>query len=79
MIDQSQKKEEILLSILDFLNRNGYEKSFEKLQKNANTQYTEQNIKTIENLISTNKIQELIIYINNNIHILNEKKLYYIK
>ena len=79
MIDQSQKKEEILLSILDFLNRNGYEKSFEKLQKNANTQYTEQNIKTIENLISTNKIQELIIYINNNIHISNEKKLYYIK
>ena len=79
MIDQSQKKEEILLSILDFLNRNGYEKSFENLQKKANTEYTEQNIKTIENLITSNKIQELIIYINNNIHISNEKKLYYIK
>ncbi len=56
MIDQSQKKEEILLSILDFLNRNGYEQSFTNLQKRANTQYIEQNIKTIEELISSNKI-----------------------
>ena len=79
MIDQSQKKEEILLSILDFLNRNGYEQSFTNLQKRANTQYIEHNIKTIEELISSNKIPELIIYINNNIHISNETKLYYIK
>ena len=79
MIDQSQKKEEILLSVLDFLNRNGYEQSFSNLQKRANTRYIEQNIKTIEELISSNKIPELIIYINNNIHISNETKLYYIK
>jgi len=79
MIDQSQKKEEILLSILDFLNKNGYEQSFTNLQKKANTPYIEQNIKTIEELISSNKIPELIIYINNNTHISNETKLYYIK
>ena len=79
MIDQNQKKEELLLSILDFLNRNGYTEAFNKLQQKANTKYIEQNKKTIENLISSNKIKELIIYINNNTHISNEKKLYYIK
>ena len=79
MIDQNQKKEELLLSILDFLNKNGYTEAFNKLQQKANTKYIEQNKKTIENLISSNKIKELIIYINNNTHISNEKKLYYIK
>ena len=79
MIDQSHKKEEILLSILDFLERSGYKDSFEKLQQKINLKYIEKNNKAIEELITSNKIPELIIYIKNNIHITNEEKIYYIK
>ena len=79
MIDQSHKKEEILLSILDFLERSGYKESFEKLQQKINLKYIEQNNKAIEDFITSNKIPELIIYIKNNIHITNEEKIYYIK
>ena len=79
MLDKSHKKEEILLSVLEFLERNGYKESFEKLNQKTNYKYTEQNTKKIIDLIKSDKIPELIIYINNNFNIPNEEKIYWIK
>ena len=79
MLDKSHKKEEILLSVLEFLERNGYKESFEKLNQKTNYKYIEQNTKKIIDLIKSDKIPELIIYINNNFYIPNEEKIYWIK
>ena len=79
MIDNSQKKEEILLSVLDFLERNGYKESFEKLKQKAGCNYYEKNKKIVEELINVNKINDLILFIDTNMKISNEEKLYYIK
>ena len=79
MLDKSHKKEEILLSVLEFLERNGYKESFEKLNQKTNYKYTEQNTNKIIDLIKSDKIPELIIYINNNINIPNEEKIHWIK
>ena len=79
MMDKTHKKDEIILSILEFLERNGYKQSFERLQQKINIKYPEQNNKIIENLIISNKIPELITYITNNTFITNEEKLDYIK
>ena len=79
MLDKSQKKEEILLSVLEFLERNGYKDSFEKLKKKAGCKYIEKNQKIVEELLSMNKINDLIIFINTNMKISNEEKVYYIK
>lgn len=78
-MDKTHKKDEIILSILEFLERNGYKQSFEQLQQKINIKYPEQNNKIIENLIISNKIPELITYITNNTFITNEEKLDYIK
>jgi WD40 repeat protein len=79
MIDNSQKKEEILLSVLDFLERNGYKESFEKLKQKVGCNYFEKNKKIVEELINVNKINDLILFIDTNMKISNEEKLYYIK
>ena len=79
MLDKSRKKEEILLSILEFLERNGYKESFDKLNQKTNYQYIEQNTKKIIELIKSDKIPELIVYIKDNIKIPNEEKIYCIK
>ena len=78
-MDKTHKNNEIILSILEFLERNGYKQSFEQLQQKINIKYPEQNNKIIENLIISNKIPELITYITNNTFITNEEKLDYIK
>ena len=79
MMDKSQKKEEILLSVLEFLERNGYKQSFEKLKEKTNCKYIEKNQKTVEDLLKQNKINELISFIDKNMKISNEEKIYYIK
>ena len=79
MMDKSQKKEEILLSVLEFLERNGYKQSFEKLKEKNNCKYIENNQKTVEDLLKENKINELISFIDKNMKIANEEKIYYIK
>ena len=79
MLDNSQKKEEILLSVLDFLERNGYKESYEKLKQKTGCRYVEKNQKIIEELIRVNKINDLIIFIDTNMKISNEEKIYYIK
>ena len=79
MLDKSQKKEEILLSVLDFLERNGYKESYEKLKEKTNCTYIEKNEKMVEELIKQNKINELTTFIENNTKISNEEKIYYMK
>ena len=79
MMDKSQKKEEILLIVLEFLERNGYKESFEKLKEKTNCKYIEKNQKTVEDLLKENKINELISFIDKNMKISNEEKIYYIK
>jgi WD40 repeat protein len=79
MLDKSQKKEEILLSVLDFLERNGYKESYEKLKEKINCKHIEKNEKIVEELIKQNKINELITFIEKNMKISNEEKIYYIK
>ena len=79
MLDKSQKNEEILLSVLDFLERNGYKESFEKLKEKTDCRYIEKNKKIVEELINVNKINDLILFIDTNMKISNEEKLYYIK
>ena len=79
MLTLSQKKEEILLTVLDYLERNGYKESYEKLKQKTGVDYIEQNTKKIEDLFKLGKIKELIAFIKNNNHIPNEEKLYYLK
>ncbi len=79
MMDKSQKKEEILLSVLEFLERNEYKESFEKLKEKTNCKYIENNQKAVEDLLKENKINELISFIDKNMKISNEEKIYYIK
>ena len=78
MLDKSHKKEEILLSILEFLERNGFKQSFDNLSQKANYKNIDQSTKKIEDLIKSDKIQELINYIKNKNQIPNEEKIYYI-
>jgi WD40 repeat protein len=79
MLDKKQKKEDILFSILDFLERNGYKQSFQKLKEKVDCQYIEKNKEIVEGLLKENKIIDLIIFIDKNVKISNEEKLYYIK
>lgn len=79
MLDKKQKKEDILFSILDFLERNGYEQSFQKLKEKIDCKYIEKNKEIVEGLLKENKIKDLIIFIDKNMKISNEEKLYYIK
>jgi len=79
MLDKKQKKEDILFSILDFLERNGYEQSFQKLKEKIDCKYIEKNKEIVEGLLKENKIKDLILFIDKNMKISNEEKLYYIK
>ena len=62
MLDKKQKKEDILFSILDFLERNGYEQSFQKLKAKIDCEYIEKNKENVELLLKENKILDLIIF-----------------
>ena len=73
------KNEDLLLIVLEFLDRNGYKQSFEKLQQKINVKYHDNEIKLIEDLFKTRKIDELIFYINNSTKISSEEKLKIIK
>ena len=79
MIENNHKKEEILLSVLEFLERNGYKESFEKLKQKTGLNYIEKNQIIVEELIKSNKINDLILFIDTNTNISNEEKIYYIK
>ena len=73
------KNDDLLFSVLEFLDRNGYKQSFEKLQKKTGISYAGNDKKMIEDLLHLRKIDELILYIRNNSKIENEEKISYIK
>ena len=78
-MEQFTKKNDLLLSVLEFLNRNGFKQSFEKLQQKTGIYYNDNDIKIIKDLLHSRKIDELIIFIRNNSNIKNEEKMEYIK
>ena len=55
---------ELLLSVLEYLDRNGYKESFEILLNDTGIRYLENIRRTIDELLKQKKIDELIIYIN---------------
>ena len=73
------KNNDLLYSVLEFLDRNGYKQSFEKLQQKTGIYYADNDKKIIEELLHLRKIDELILYIRNNSKIENEEKISYIK
>ena len=79
MLDKSSKNKELLISILDFLKRKKYNKSYEKLQEQTNIKFIEQDNQKIEELVKSDKLDELIMYINNSIQNTNQERMYYIK
>ena len=78
-INKNEKNDDLLLIVLEFLERNGYKQSFEKLQQKAGINYHDNEKKVIEDLLRTRKIDELILYIRNSTQINTEEKLKFIK
>ena len=79
MSNENKPKEEILLSVLEYLDRNGYKESFDILQKNTGLRYLENVKKSIEGLLKEKKIDELIKYINNCNKLNNDERTILIK
>ena len=74
MLDKTQKKEELLLSVLDFLDKNGYKESYEKLKEKTDFNQIEKNQTTARFLLNDHKINELISFIENNMKLTNDEK-----
>ena len=77
--EKYNKNTDILLGVLEFLDRNGFKQSFEKLQKKTGIYYYDNDKKMIEEFLHLRKIEDLILYIRNNTKISNEEKMTYIK
>ena len=78
-MEQFTKNNDLLLRVLEFLDRNIYKQFFEKLKKKTEIYYNDNDIKIIKDLLHSRKIDELIIFIRNNSNIKNEEKMEYIK
>ena len=78
-IEELNKNDDLLLSVLEFLDGNGFKQSFDKLQQKTGIYYGDNDKKIIEDLLHLRKIDELIFYIRNNSRIENEEKMTYIK
>ena len=79
MSNENKPKEEILLSVLEYLDRNGYKESFDILQQNTGLRYLENVKKTIEDLLKEKKLDDLIKYINNCNKLNNDERTILIK
>ena len=64
MSSDSKPNQELLLSVLEYLDRNGYKESFDILLSNTGIRYMENIRRTIEDLLKQKKLDELIYYIN---------------
>ena len=76
---EGKPKDEILLSVLEYLDRNGYKDSFDILLQNTGLRYLENVKKNIENLLKNRKIDELIIYVNTCNKLNNEERTILVK
>ena len=79
MSNDNKPKDEILLSVLEYLDRNGYKESFDILQQNTGLRYLENVKKTIEDLLKEKKLDELIKYINTCNKLNNDERTILIK
>ena len=74
MSSDSKPNEEILLTVLEYLDRNGYKESFDILLNNTGLRYLEHVKRIIEKLLNQKKIDELITYINSCDKLTKEEK-----
>ena len=79
MSNDNKPKDEILLSVLEYLDRNGYKESFDILQQNTGLRYLENVKKTIEDLLKEKKLDELIKNINTCNKLNNDERTILIK
>ena len=76
---QFTKNEDILFSVLEFLDRNGFKQTFNKLEKKTGINYCDNDKKIIENFLKLKKLDELILFIKNSPKIESEEKSNFIK
>ena len=74
MSSDSKPNPELLLSVLEYLDRNGYKESFDILLNDTGIRYMENIRRTIEDLLKQKKLDELITYINTNDKLTLEEK-----
>ena len=60
----SKPNSELLLSVLEYLDRNGYKESFDVLLNDTGIRYLENVRRTIDELLNQKKLDDLITYIN---------------
>ena len=65
---------DLLLSVLEYLDRNGYKESFDILLNDTGIRYLENIRRTIDELLKQKKIDELLIYINSCDKLSSEEK-----
>ena len=64
MSSNQKPNPELLLSVLEYLDRNGYKESFDNLLNDTGIRYLENIRRTIDDLLTQKKLDELISYIN---------------
>ena len=64
MSSNQKPNTELLLSVLEYLDRNGYKESFDNLLNDTGIRYLENIRRTIDDLLKQKKLDELISYIN---------------
>ena len=64
MSSNQKPNPELLLSVLEYLDRNGYKESFDNLLNDTGIRYLENIRRTIDDLLTHKKLDELISYIN---------------
>ena len=64
MSSNQKPNTELLLSVLEYLDRNGYKESFDNLLNDTGIRYLENIRRTIDDLLKQKKLDELITYIN---------------
>ena len=77
--NKNEKNDDLLLIVLEFLERNGYKQSYEKLQQKVGINYHDNDKKVIEELLRNRKIDELIFYVRNSTKMKTEEQLKFIK
>ena len=79
MSSNQKPNSELLLSVLEYLDRNGYKESFDNLLTDTGIRYLENIRRTIDDLLKLKKLDELIIYINTCDKLTNDEKNNFLK
>ena len=79
MSSNQKPNSELLLSVLEYLDRNGYKESFDNLLTDTGIRYLENIRRTIDDLLKQKKLDELIIYINTCDKLTNDEKNNFLK